>query len=107
MLAVLEFRNHLPEGDKELEAGYFADRVRAHALEGVRDLRMMTRENMLVLIPKKLEDCEGECEVDTGRLLGADYLITGEVLRVGSAFKADLRLHETASGRLLSGALRG
>ena len=104
MLAVLEFRNHLPEGDKELESGYFADRVRAHALEGVRDLRVMTRENMLVLIPKKLEDCEGQCEVETGRRIGADLVVSGDLRKIGSSYKLDLRLHDVRSGELLGGA---
>jgi hypothetical protein len=72
-----------------------------------RPLNVMTRENMLVLLEssgKKLAECEGECEVDTGRRLGADLVITGEVLRFGSNYKLNLRLHETRDGQLLAGA---
>ena len=68
----------------------------------------MTRENTLVLLQasgKKLEDCEGECEVDTGRRLGADLIVSGQVLKVGSNFKLNLKMHETQDGRLLSGAV--
>src|SRR5207302_5992865 len=50
---------------------------------------------------KSLENCEGECEVDTGRRLGADYVISGEVLRVGATLKATLKLHDTHTGTLL------
>jgi len=50
---------------------------------------------------KHIEDCEGECEVDTGRRLGADYVVSGELLRIGTSFKLDLRLHETREGQLL------
>ncbi len=52
---------------------------------------------------KKLEECEGECEVETGRRVGADLVVSGEALRVGSIFKLNLRLHDTRDGRLLSG----
>ena len=41
-------------------------------LRSVPGVSLMTRENMLVLLQssgKKLEDCEGECEVETGRRL--------------------------------------
>src|SRR4051812_42624747 len=40
----------------------------------------------------------------TGRRVGADYVATGDLLRFGSTFKLDLRLYETAQGRLLGGA---
>ena len=49
---------------------YIADFTRTRFL-------LMTRENMEVLLPpsRTLEDCIGSCEVETGRLLQADYLI--------------------------------
>src|SRR5206468_4766062 len=62
---------------------------------------------MLVLLQssgKKLEECEGECEVDTGRRIGADLVVSGELLKFGSSYKLDMRLHDTHEGRLLSGA---
>jgi TolB-like protein len=108
LMAVLEFQSKLKGAQKEeVDAGYLTDVVRSTALRQVPGLRVITRENMLVLLHsagKKLEDCEGGCEVETGRLLGADVVITGEVLKFGSAFKLNLRLHETREGRLLSGA---
>ncbi len=108
LMAVLELRNKLKEkAREEIDAGYLTDVVRATALQSVPGLRVMTRENMMVLLEsagKKLADCEGECEVDTGRKLGADLVITGDVLRFGSAYKLVLRLHETRGGQLLSGA---
>ena len=51
---------------------------------------------------KKLEDCEGECEVDTGQRIGADYVVTGQVAKFGQVFNITLRLHSTQSARLLS-----
>src|SRR5438093_4718108 len=92
LVAVLEFRNKLPDKDA-VDAGYLTDVVRTAVLEQGAGLRVMTRENILVLLQsqgKRLEDCEGECEVDTGRRLGAEYVITGEVLRFGSSLKLNL-----------------
>ena len=68
-------------------------------------LDIMTRENLVVLLQstgKKLEECEGECEVDTGRRIGADQIISGEIQKVGTKYKMTLRLHDTREGRLLA-----
>jgi hypothetical protein len=43
--------------------------------------------------------------VDTGRRLSADLVVSGELLRIGSNFKLNMRLHDTASGWLLSAAV--
>jgi hypothetical protein len=43
--------------------------------------------------------------VETGRKVGADLVISGEMLRIGSSLKLSLRLHETHQGRLLAGAV--
>ena len=49
----------------------------------------MTQENIEVLLPPntKLEDCTSECQVETGRTIGARYIITSEVLRFGSSLR--------------------
>ena len=96
---------------KSVDAGYIADQVRGALLEGLPAARLMTRENLLVLLEsagKSAAECEGECEVDTGRRVGADLVVSGEVLRFGSNFKVQLKLHDTRDGRLLSsGAASG
>jgi TolB-like protein len=108
LLAVLDFRNKLKGADADsLDAAYFTNAVRAGVKRQAPSMRVMTRENVLVLLEsegKRIEDCEGECEVDTGRRLGADYVVSGELLRIGTSFKLDLRLHETREGQLLRGA---
>jgi hypothetical protein len=71
-------------------------------------LDIMTRENLMVLLAstgKKLEECEGECEVDTGRRIGADHIVSGEIQKVGARYKMTLRLHDTHEGRLLSSSI--
>ena len=108
LLAVLEFNSKLEGADKKnVDAQYLADTVRGAVLDAVPDMRVMTRENEMVLLEgsgKKLSECEGECEVDTGRRLGADLVISGSLLKFGSSYKLIVKLHETHEGRLLSEA---
>ena len=104
-LSVLELRNKLEGTDRKLVDGaYLTDRLRAEVLDAKLGLQVMTRENMLVLLQaqgKSLENCEGECEVDTARRLGADLVVSGELLRLGAQLKASLKLHDAKSGALL------
>jgi len=108
LIAVLDFHNKLKGADADaLDAVYFTNAVRAGVKRKAPSLKVMTRENVIVLLEsqgKRIEDCEGECEVDTGRRLGADYVVSGELLRIGASFKLDLWLHETREGQLLRGA---
>jgi hypothetical protein len=69
---------------------------------------VVSRENLVVLLQasgKTIEQCEGECEVETGRLVGADLVVSGEALTVDGIFKLSLKLHATKSGRMLSGSV--
>ena len=101
-LAVLDLRNLTKDLSPD-DARYFTDLVRAAVLKFAPQLDVMTRENLLVLLKssgKDLANCEGECEVDTGRRIGADAIISGEIQKVGTRYKISLRLHETHEGRL-------
>lgn len=102
-LAVLELRGSL---DRESLAA-FTNAVRSAAVDSLRgtDVSVMTRENMAVLLQDMgLDvDCvEGACEVETGRNLGAQLVVAGEVLRIEDKLIADLKLYETESGSLLA-----
>ena len=106
-LAVLELRNFAKDLKRE-NAQYFTDVVRQTSLRVQPDVDVMTRENLMVLLEssgKKLEECEGECEVDTGRRIGADEVVSGEIQKLGSLYKMSLRLHDTREGKLLSSAI--
>jgi TolB-like protein len=108
LIAVLAFTDRLQGADKNsLDSNYVCNAVRAAVKRTRPASRLMTQENIQVLLGsahKTLEDCQGECEVDTGRLLGADIIITGDLLRVGSKLKLDMRMHETKTGQLVAGS---
>jgi len=106
-LAVLDFKSYTDVLKPE-DVRYFTDLVRGTMLKASPTLQVMTRENLFVLLQATGRDaatCEGECEVDTGRRIGADSVVSGEILKVGSHFKLSLKLHDTHDGRLLSTAV--
>jgi len=92
-LAVLELRGAKIEGDV-LDA--FADAVRSGAVEGLAGsgVQVMTRENMLVLLKEmgKKECTEGDCEVETARNIGADFVVSGSVVRTAATLVVALKL---------------
>jgi TolB-like protein len=101
-MAVLEFQGKNLDQDILMT---FADTVRGGALEGLQPhgVLVMTRENMLVLLREmgKKECAEGDCEVETARNIGADYVISGKVVRIEQVYFVTLKLHETQGGSLL------
>jgi len=104
-LAVLEFTSDGSVTDSELS--FIADRVRGEALRvlGSDHWKVMTRENMLVLLGAnvdQLEACIGECEVETGRLLGAHRVVAGSAMVFGTRYAVMLKLYETQGGELLA-----
>jgi hypothetical protein len=65
-----------------------ADEARAGALAALRgrDVAVMTRENTAQLLKAMGSSAgctaEGECEVETAKLIGAHYVVSGNVTRV-------------------------
>ncbi len=103
-LAVLELHN--PAGIEQQAADYLADRIRAAALAAAGGrVRVLTRENVVALLPPgtDLAECaDADCEVEMGRRLGAAFVISGEVVRLGESLKLSLKLHGTADATLLA-----
>jgi len=101
-MAVLEFAGKNLDQDILMT---FSDTVRGGALQGIegRGVMVMTRENMQVLLRDMgKQDCgEGECEVETARNIGADYVISGKVVRMEQIYVVTLKLHETQGGSLI------
>jgi hypothetical protein len=100
-LAVLEF--YLARG-LDLDRIYLSDRVREVFGERAPYLFIMTRESAEVLLAaqgKTMAECQGECEVETGKKLGADFIVSGRITKFGSWLLLTLRLHSTSEARLL------
>jgi hypothetical protein len=103
-LAVLEFRGSLAPNLLAL----LSDQARSAAVEAVRPhgIAVMTRENTAVMLRDQGRApgacTEGDCEVETARLIGAHLVVTGEVSRVGSAQFLQLKLFDAEAGTLLA-----
>lgn len=103
LLAVLEFKGKNLDRDV---LDTLSDEVRGGALDGIqgRAVDVITRESMLAIQKDmgKGECTEGDCEVETGRNIGADYIVTGNVVLMDQTYVVTLKLLATDSGALKS-----
>ncbi|MFN3196805.1 MAG: SUMF1/EgtB/PvdO family nonheme iron enzyme [Bradymonadia bacterium] len=102
-IAVLELHNAAELREDTL--AYLTDLSRGVALRlDQGKFTVITRENLVEMLPPgvDLAACEGECEVETGRNIGAHYVVSGEVIRLGDALRVNLKLYNTESGALLA-----
>jgi formylglycine-generating enzyme required for sulfatase activity len=110
-VAVLDFNDNSTGSVTPQEILYLSDLVRGSARSTLPAARfvLMTRENILELLPegRTLADCMGDCAVETGRKIGADYVATGEVTIFAGEIRVTVNLHETGSGNLLGQARAG
>ena len=88
------------------EKQYLTDVLRSEAVKALpaeQNYVIMTRENIITMLPpgKTLEDCEGECLVETGKNIAADYIAQGHVGRFGNELTITVELYETAGNKLL------
>ena len=88
------------------EKQYLTDVLRSEAVKALpaeQNYTIMTRENITMMLPpgKALEDCEGECLVETGKNISADYVAQGHVGRFGADLTITVELYETAGNKLL------
>ncbi len=100
-VAVLDLANKA--GVNQSELGYLTDLLRQAAGKLPKEhYGVLTKDNILVMLPpgKTIEDCVGSCAVETGRNLGAHWVLVGEVVRFGKALRVSLKLHHSASGEL-------
>lgn len=88
-------------GQTELEA--LTDQLRQQVIGSLPSNRyeVITKQNIEVLLQnqgKSLDDvatCDTECETEFGRLLGADYVISGTVTKVFGKLRVTLACHQT------------
>jgi len=108
-LAVLEFGG---TGIDKSGLRILSDKVREGVLEVSKHKRVdgevliiLTRENIQQIIKdqgKTLEDCEGTCEVEIAKEIGADYVISGDVSVFDGLYITTVKLHRTSNSNLLS-----
>lgn len=106
-VAVLNLDN--PAGLPPQEISYLTDLIRGSARENLPANRfmIMTSENILALLgDKPLVECLDDCAVETGRKLGAAYVVAGEVVKFGGGLRLSLELYETKDGGLLKSSQR-
>jgi hypothetical protein len=83
-----------------------ADEARAGALDATRDrgVLVLTRESMSTVLAD-MGTCvtgEGDCEIETARTLGVDYVVTGAAARVDDAILVTWKVFDVRSGALLA-----
>lgn len=106
-LAVLELTR--PQAMSAPTARYLSDLVRGALVKGADGWLVMTRENLRAHLPPGVElaACEGDCVVTTARNVGADAVVSGEIVDLKGDLRVLLKLHATADGVLLATARAG
>ena len=109
LVAVLDFQE-IASGLAPHEVELLADVARGESLDRLgTGYNIITRENLLDLLKAhgtNLEQCQGACETETGRLIGADYVVSGSIVKAFGAFKVNLKLHRTSPPELLGAEVR-
>ena len=103
LVAVLEF-NGVGLDDAVLLK--LSDSARVAARKALStDYALLTRENIEQILQDNEVDpscIEGTCEVETGRNIGAEWIITGDVAKLEGKYFLTLKLYQTDTGQLLS-----
>ena len=58
-------------------------------------------KSMLSDMGKDISDCDVECEVELGRVLNANYVVSGNIYTIDNMYILTLKLHDTMSGSLM------
>lgn len=102
-LAVLEFE---VQKGLTLDRRTFSSRLQNAARKAAPGYLVMTQGNIETLVRaagKSLAECEGQCAVDTGKLVGADIVVAGRISKIGTTFAISMQMYDTATGALLAG----
>ena len=106
MLAVLTLKSDASTGLSSDHVTMLTDYVRQLAFKVAGQHEIMTTENMEVLLKSHgttLAQCaEASCEVEFGQRIGADFVVSGGLSKLGSYLFLNLKAHDTAKGVLLA-----
>jgi TolB-like protein len=104
LVAILALRNLSPEGQLDTMESGFADILQAN-LAAMRNVRMVEREQLYALLREQRITLAGVADPQTalrvGKLLGAERLIYGSFLRLGTTLRIDLRLADAQTASLV------
>ena len=101
-VAVVELEDNARLGSGVASA--LTDSVRGEVAELLgKRFTMITKENIYELVDEQTcNDASGaSCEVEMGKLLGAHYIISGSLTKLGGKLNLALRVHETKTSKLL------
>ena len=106
-VAVLETKKEPQAKLNASELRYLTDELRKQALQALPvrlGYTVMTRENIQAMLPPntQIEDCMGDCLVQTGKNIGADYVAQARVGQFGSQLTLTVEMYETRQSRMLS-----
>jgi formylglycine-generating enzyme required for sulfatase activity len=104
-VAVLELGN--PAELTDAEIAYLSDQVRTSmaATLPAESYLIMTRESIQELLPVgvSMKDClDAVCEVEIGRTIGADFVVSGEVLLFADEYRLILKAHDCDTAAFLT-----
>jgi formylglycine-generating enzyme required for sulfatase activity len=104
IVSVLDLHNKA--GVSESEVAYLTDLARDALTRNLPldHFTIMTRESILELLPEgtRLSDClDASCEVEIGRTLGADYVVSGEILTFAGEQRLILKVHHCVSAAFI------
>jgi TolB-like protein len=110
-VAVLDFRV-TDNAVTVAEADYITNLVRGAARKALpsRNYLVITKDSIKALLPPdvNLRDCAGaSCLVDVGRMVSADYVVGGEIIKFGQELRVSFMLYDSVSGNLLSSERAG
>jgi TolB-like protein len=106
-IAVLELVNKA--GVTDDEAYFLTDKVRRTASQTlpITHFTIMTSENIEEMLPPDmdLKKCtDAKCEVEMGRMIGAEYIVTGEILRYAGDLRVQVKVHHVPTGHFIGSA---
>ena len=103
--AVLEFQG-VNVDDTILKKLSDQSRIAATNVLPDEQYQVMTREGLLSIIQdmgKDITCLSGACEIEIARNIGADYIVTGDLLVLEETYLLTLKLHDSHSGLMLAG----
>ena len=81
-----------------------SDHLRSGALQVAPEhgLEVLSRATVGQLVERSGGCVEAECEVQTGRNLGVDHVMSGRLMQIEGTHVLTIKLHETEAGKLLA-----